>query len=296
VTTTTETPVLRVEHLDIDFWVDGTWYPAVIDATFDLAAGEVLAIVGESGSGKSMTARAIMGLIRRPGKASASRMTFDGIELLAQSAASWRNIRGSRIAMILQDPKFSLNPVQRVGRQIAEAGLLHGVFGHDQARRRVLDMLETVGVDDPSRVFDAYPHQLSGGIGQRAMIAAMMIASPSLMIADEPTSALDVMVRAQVLGVMDREIRKRGMGLLLISHDLAMVASFCDRVLVMYRGRVVDTCAAKDLFLSRHPYTQGLLNCLPTGEQRGHHLRTIDRAHIDAMAETHGHRAHDGQR
>ena len=254
---------------------------------------ERVGIVGESGSGKSMTARAIMGLIRKPGTVRAARMAFDGVDLLAQNAASWRNIRGSRIAMILQDPKFSLNPVQRVGRQISEAGLLHGVFGKRQARARVLEMLATVGVDDPGRVFDAYPHQLSGGIGQRVMIAAMMIASPSLMIADEPTSALDVMVRAQVLAVMDQEIRKRGMGLLMISHDLNMVASFCDRVIVMYRGRVVDACAAKDLFLSRHPYTQGLLDCLPTGAQRGQPLRTIDRQHIDAMAQRLGHQGRD---
>ena len=141
-------------------------------------------------------------------------------------------------------------------------------------------MLETVGVDKPERVFDAYPHQLSGGIGQRVMIAAMMIAEPQLIIADEPTSALDVMVRGQVLAMMDREIRKRGMGLLMISHDLNMVANFCDRVLVMYQGRVVDRCAAKDLFASQHPYTRGLLNCLPTGALHGHKLPTIDRLQL----------------
>ena len=242
---------------------------------------ERVGIVGESGSGKTMSARALLGLVRHPGVVTAQRMQFDGIDLLGQSASAWRTVRGRRIGMILQDPKFSLNPVLPVGRQIAEAGLLHGVFGKREARRRVLDMLETVGVDQPVRVFDAYPHQLSGGIGQRVMIAAMMIASPSLIIADEPTSALDVMLRAQVLGMMDREIRKRGMGLLLISHDLTMVASFCDRVLVMYQGSVVDRCAAKDLFQSRHPYTQGLLNCLPTGAQRGRKLATIDRGLID---------------
>ena len=283
---------LRIDNLTVRF--DTATGPVDVVQGLSLQMGaERVGIVGESGSGKSMTARAIMGLIRRPGSVSAERMAFDGIDLMAQNAASWRNIRGSRIAMILQDPKFSLNPVLRVGRQIAEAGLLHGVFGKRQARERVLEMLTTVGVDMPERVFDAYPHQLSGGIGQRVMIAAMMIASPSLMIADEPTSALDVMVRAQVLEIMDQEIRKRGMGLLMISHDLNMVASFCDRVIVMYRGRVVDACAAKDLFLSRHPYTQGLLDCLPTGAQRGQPLRTIDRKHIDAMAQSHGHQGRD---
>ena len=283
---------LLIDNLTVRF--DTATGPVDVVQGLSLQMGaERVGIVGESGSGKSMTARAIMGLIRRPGAVSAERMAFDGIDLLAQNAASWRNIRGSRIAMILQDPKFSLNPVLRVGRQISEAGLLHGVFGKRQARERVLEMLATVGVDAPERVFDAYPHHLSGGIGQRVMIAAMMIASPSLMIADEPTSALDVMVRAQVLEIMDQEIRKRGMGLLMISHDLNMVASFCDRVIVMYRGRVVDACAAKDLFLSRHPYTQGLLDCLPTGAQRGQPLRTIDRQHIDAMAHSHGHQGRD---
>ena len=238
---------------------------------------ERIGIVGESGSGKSMTARAILGLVRAPGMVQAGRMLFDGNDLTRQTTSGWRQLRGKRIGMILQDPKFSLNPVLPVGRQIAEAGLLHGVFSKREAGQRVMEMLETVGVDNPERVIKAYPHQLSGGIGQRVMIAAMMIASPSLIIADEPTSALDVMVRGQVLEMMDREIRRRGMGLLMISHDLNMVASFCDRVLVMYQGAVVDTCAAKDLFQSRHPYTQGLLNCLPTGAQRGSKLPTIDR-------------------
>jgi len=238
---------------------------------------ERIGIVGESGSGKSMTARAVLGLVRSPGKTTARHMVYDGIDLTRQDSAGWRGIRGRRIGMVLQDPKFSLNPVLRIGKQIAEAGLLHGVFKSGQARARVLEMLETVGVDQPGRVYDAYPHQLSGGIGQRVMIAAMMIAEPGLLIADEPTSALDVMVRGQVLEMMDREIRKRGMGLLMISHDLKMVAHFCDRVLVMYRGQVLESCAAKDLFQSQHPYTRGLLNCLPTGQNPGQALSTIDR-------------------
>ncbi|MFM9925781.1 ABC transporter ATP-binding protein [Variovorax sp. H27-G14] len=248
---------------------------------------ERIGIVGESGSGKSMTARAILGLVRSPGRSTASRMTYDGADLTRQTPAGWRAIRGRRIAMVLQDPKFSLNPVLRVGRQIAEAGLLHGVFKPAQARDRVLQMLQTVGVDHPERVYDAYPHQLSGGIGQRVMIAAMMMAEPGLLIADEPTSALDVMVRGQVLEMMDREIRKRGMGLLMISHDLKMVAHFCDRVLVMYRGQVVESCAAKDLFQSQHPYTRGLLNCMPTGQNPGQPLPTIDRQLIQDTVARH---------
>ncbi len=255
--------------------------PARVVQSLSLAMGaERIGIVGESGSGKSMTARAILGLVRAPGVVRASRMAYDGIDLQRQSRSGWRHIRGRRISMVLQDPKFSLNPVQRVGRQIAEAALLHGVVPRAQVRDKVLEMLHTVGVDHPERVHDAYPHQLSGGIGQRVMIAAMMIAEPGLIIADEPTSALDVMVRGQVLEMMDREIRRRGMGLLMISHDLRMVAHFCDRVLVMYRGQVVEECAAQDLFQSVHPYTRGLLNCLPTGEHPGTALPTIDRALI----------------
>ncbi len=279
---------LCIEDLTVRF--DTANGPVEVVKSLSLSMGsERIGIVGESGSGKSMTARAILGLVRRPGSVRVRTMRFDGIDLTTQSAAGWRAIRGQRIGMILQDPKFSLNPVQRVGRQVAEAGLLHGMFEKKQARQRVLDMLETVGVDHVERVFDAYPHQLSGGIGQRVMIAAMMIASPSLMIADEPTSALDVMVRRQVLDVMDREIRKRGMGLLMISHDLNMVASFCDRVIVMYKGRVVDSCAASELFNSTHPYTRGLLNCLPDGSHRGEHLATIDRQLIEAAQVRDGH-------
>jgi len=263
--------------------------PVQVVKSLSLQMGaERIGIVGESGSGKSMTARAVLGLVRSPGTTTARRMAYDGIDLMRQDAAGWRAIRGRRIGMVLQDPKFSLNPVQRIGRQIAEAGLLHRVFSRGQARARVLEMLETVGVDQPGRVYEAYPHQLSGGIGQRVMIAAMMIAEPGLLIADEPTSALDVMVRGQVLEMMDREIRRRGMGLLMISHDLKMVAHFCDRVLVMYQGRVVESCSAGDLFKSRHPYTRGLLNCLPTGEHPGQPLPTIDRALIQEEAMRHG--------
>lgn len=242
---------------------------------------ERVGIVGESGSGKSTLARAVLGLVRAPGRVQVGRMAFDGLDLTRQTAAGWRAIRGRRIAMILQDPKFSLNPVLRVGTQIAESGLLHGLFPQREARERVLAMLETVGVDQPARVYESYPHQLSGGIGQRVMIAAMMMGEPGLIIADEPTSALDVMVRGQVLAMMDAQVRQRGMGMLMISHDLNMVVNFCDRVLVMYRGAVVDSCAARDLYQSTHPYTQGLLNCLPTGAQNGQRLATIDRVRVD---------------
>lgn len=271
---------LLIDDLSVTYPSPDGPLPVVRSLSLTMGA-ERIGIVGESGSGKSMTARAILGLVRRPGVVRAKALRYDGLDLLSQDAAGWRSIRGRRIAMVLQDPKFSLNPVARVGTQIAEAALLHGVFPRAQARERVLEMLNTVGVSSPERVYQAYPHELSGGIGQRVMIAAMMIASPSLLIADEPTSALDVMVRQQVLELMDGEIRKRGMGLLMISHDLNMVAQFCDRVLVMYRGQVVETCAARDLYRSTHPYTRGLLHCLPTGRTAGRPLLAMDRAAIE---------------
>jgi peptide/nickel transport system ATP-binding protein len=267
---------LLIEDLNVTY--PSPQGPVRVVKSLSLAMGaERIGIVGESGSGKSMTARAILGLVRQPGTVRARSLRYDGMDLLTQDAAGWRQIRGRRIGMVLQDPKFSLNPVLRIGGQVAEAGLLHGVFRRSQARQRVLEMLEMVGIADPLRVYQAYPHELSGGIGQRVMIAAMMVASPSLLIADEPTSALDVMVRKQVLELMDNAIRQRGMGLLMISHDLNMVAQFCDRVLVMYQGEVVESCAAADLYRSTHPYTRGLLECLPTGQRAGQALPTIDR-------------------
>jgi peptide/nickel transport system ATP-binding protein len=271
---------LRIENLTVTYSTPSGSVDVVKSVSLCMGS-ERVGIVGESGSGKSTLARAILGLVPSPGKVRVDQMSFDGIDLTRQTSTSWRSIRGRRIAMILQDPKFSLNPVLPVGVQIAEAGLLHRLFEKREARQRVLDMLQTVGVDSPERVFDSYPQQLSGGIGQRVMIAAMMMAEPALIIADEPTSALDVMVRRQVLGMMDAQVRRRGMGMLMISHDLNMVVNFCDRVLVMYRGAVVDSCAAKDLYQSTHPYTRGLLNCLPTGEQNGRKLETIDRQRVD---------------
>jgi peptide/nickel transport system ATP-binding protein len=179
--------------------------------------------------------------------------------------------------MILQDPKFSLNPVKRIGNQIEETLRLHGTGDRAARRVRALETLRAVGIEDPERVYRAYPHELSGGMGQRAMIAAMLVSSPELLIADEPTSALDVIVREQVLRLLDRLAVERGLGLILISHDLPMVARFCDRIVVMYRGRVVETLPARDLAQAKHPYTQGLLACLPSPAKRGRMLPTLSR-------------------
>lgn len=274
-------PELIVENLQISFpaWEGRT---TVVDGVSFRMDTERLGIVGESGSGKSLTARSIMGLVRAPGRVSADRMSFDGIDLTRLDARGWRAVRGRRIGMILQDPKYSLNPVQRVRDQIVEAALLHGSGSRAQAQERVLRLLGEVGVEDPLRVAGCYPHQLSGGLGQRVMIVAMLINSPDLLIADEPTSALDVMVRGQVLQLMDREIQRRGMGLILISHDLNTVARYCDRVLIMYQGKVVETCQADRLFEATHPYTRGMLACLPSVHTRGSRLAVMDR---DAASE-----------
>jgi peptide/nickel transport system ATP-binding protein len=238
---------------------------------------ERLGIVGESGSGKSQTGRAILGLTAPGGRVSARRLEFDGIDLLDCSARERRSLRGGRIAMVLQDPKFSLNPVLPIGDQIAETLRAHRKVSAREARARVLDSLAAVQIDDPERMVRLYPHEVSGGMGQRAMIAMMLIAEPELLIADEPTSALDVTVQLQVLGILDRLVRERGMGLILISHDLRLVSSFCDRVLVMYAGKVVEEVAAAELANAKHPYTQGLLNCLPRLAESRHPLPTLDR-------------------
>jgi peptide/nickel transport system ATP-binding protein len=270
-------PELVVENLEVRF---PTWQgeAAVVQGLSFAMGAERLGIVGESGSGKSLTARAVLGLIRPPGRVSVDRMSFDGIDLTRLDSNGWRAIRGSRIGMILQDPKYSLNPVRRVLDQIAEVALLHDRVDRKRVHERVLEMLAEVGVEDPVRIANCYPHQLSGGLGQRVMIVAMLINSPDLLIADEPTSALDVMVRGQVLQLMDREIQRRGMGLILISHDLNTVAGYCDRVMIMYQGRIVETCQADRLFEAQHPYTRGLLACLPSAQTRGRRLAVLDRA------------------
>jgi peptide/nickel transport system ATP-binding protein len=238
---------------------------------------ERLAIVGESGSGKSQTGRALLGLTAPGGRVTAARMAFDGIDLLRCSAAQRRSLRGGRMAMVLQDPKYSLDPVMSIGDQIVETLRAHRPVSTAQARRRALEALAAVRIDDPERVYRLYPHEVSGGMGQRAMIAMMLIAEPDLLIADEPTSALDVTVQLDVLRILDDLVRARGMGLLFISHDLRLVSSFCDRVLVMYQGRIVEQLDSGRLDQAQHPYTQGLLNCLPRLGDSRHPLPVLER-------------------
>lgn len=255
-------PLLSVQNLRVTFPTRQGTFDAVRGVSFDLGR-ERLGVVGESGSGKSMTGRAILGLVRPPGRVTADRMDLDGQPILNLPERRMRRIRGGRISMVMQDPKFSLNPVMTIGDQIVEAYRLHAGGAKTAARQKALDMLAAVQIRDPERVMAAYPHEVSGGMGQRIMIAMMLAPDPEILIADEPTSALDVSIRTEVLNIMDRLVRDRGMGLIFISHDLNLVAQFCDRVLIMYAGRIVETLAARDLHQARHPYTRGLLNSLP---------------------------------
>ncbi len=268
------TPLLFVDNLRITFPTRAGPSEVVRGVSFTLGR-ERLGIVGESGSGKSQTGRALLGLTPPPGVATADRLEFDGIDLRQATPATWRSLRGIRISMVMQDPKYSLNPVMTIGTQIVEAYRTQKGGARHAARDRAMAMLEAVQIRDPKRVFNAYPHELSGGMGQRAMIAMMLITEPDLLIADEPTSALDVTVQLEVLAILDRLVTDRGMGLIFISHDLRLVSTFCDRVLVMYAGRIVEELQATDLAHARHPYTQGLFTCLPQIKGNTRPLKTL---------------------
>src|ERR1700692_2671749 len=260
---------LIVDDLRIRFQTPQRVVEAVRGVSFTVGRKKV-GIVGESGSGKSMTGRAILRLSPPNAEVTAKQLRFQEIDLLASSERQMLKVRGRRISMIMQDPKFALDPVMRVGEQIAEAIPAERRGSRAENRERVLDMLESVQIRDPKRVFNLYPHEVSGGMGQRIMIAMMLMPEPSLLIADEPTSALDVTVRMRVLAILDELAAQRDLGLIFISHDLNLVASFCDRVLIMYAGRIVEECVASDLARAQHPYTRGLLASLPkVGDTRG---------------------------
>lgn len=269
--------LLTVENLRVTFPTSRGPVDVVRGISFSLGR-ERLGIVGESGSGKSMTGRSILRLIRPPGVVSADRLTFAGTDLLRQSEKAMRAIRGARISMVMQDPKFSLNPVMTVGEQIAEALVAHQKLARREIRKRVYDMLDAVRISEPERVARLYPHEVSGGMGQRIMIAMMLIPEPDLLIADEPTSALDVSVQAQVLQIIDDLVKRRGMGLIFISHDLNLVSSYCDRILVMNSGLVVEECRAGELRDARHPYTQALIAAVPRIDESRDELPVLDRA------------------
>jgi len=268
--------LLDVEDLWVRFPSRQGVFDAVRGVSFTLGR-ERLGIVGESGSGKSMTGRAILRLIRPPGIVEAKQISLGGVDLMQKTEKEMRAVRGQRISMVMQDPKFSLNPVMTIGDQIIEAYRQHNKASKAEAYAKALEMLEAVSIRDADRVMRAYPHEMSGGMGQRIMIAMMLIPNPEILIADEPTSALDVSVQRQVLDIMDKLVKDRGMGLIFISHDLNLVADFCDRVLIMYAGRIVEICEADKLNEAKHPYTRGLLNSLPRLDAPRDHLEVLRR-------------------
>ncbi|KFN10967.1 hypothetical protein DJ90_6585 [Paenibacillus macerans] len=257
--------MLEISGLRTEFTTPGGVIKAVDGVSFTVRKGETLGIVGESGCGKSITSLSIMQLLpKRVGRVAAGEIRFEGKNLLTASRREMRQIRGNRIAMIFQEPMTSLNPVFKVGKQVSEAARYHLKIGKQEARRRVVEMLAKVGIPRPEKIFDQYPHQLSGGMRQRVMIAMAMVCNPSLLIADEPTTALDVTIQAQILDLMRDLQSKEGTSIMMITHDLGVVAEMCDRVVIMYAGQVVEETDVKTLFREpRHPYTRGLLASLP---------------------------------
>ncbi len=254
--------LLSVRNLSVSFPSPKGAVDAVKHVSFAMGR-EKIGIVGESGSGKTVTGRAVLRLLPSYARVSAGHIIYQGRDLQSLSEKEMRGIRGRGISMVMQDPKYSLNPVRTVGRQIREAYEINHTVSRQEARRQALKMLEAVRIRNPEQVYHLYPHEVSGGMGQRIMIAMMLVPKPGLLIADEPTSALDVTVQLQVLAILDDLVSQRGMGLIFISHDLELVSSFCDRIIIMYGGRIMEIVAADRLHESTHPYTRGLLNCLP---------------------------------
>ena len=280
-----EQPFVDVKNLRVSFPSPTGAVEAVRGVSFTMGR-ERLGIVGESGSGKSVTGRSLMRLLAPRAKVTADRLMVAGHDIANVSETEVRALRGRKIGLILQDPKFSLNPVKTVGQLIGETWRTHNGGSAKDARSAVMELLGQVQIRDPARVIDAYPHQLSGGMGQRIMIALMLAPGPELLIADEPTSALDASVQTEVLRLLDNLVTSRGMGLILISHDLPLVSRFCDRVLVMYAGRIVEEITARNLANAKHPYTRGLLNCLPRLTRKAEKLPVLTRdpAWIDGGA------------
>jgi oligopeptide/dipeptide ABC transporter ATP-binding protein len=270
-------PLLEVHDLRTSFHMEAGVARAVDGVSFHVDRGEVLGVVGESGCGKSVTALSIMRLVQEPGRIEdGSRIRLAGRELTELSEREMRHVRGNDVAMIFQEPMTSLNPVYPVGDQIAESLRLHRGLGRQEARARAVELLRLVGIPLPERRVDEYPHQLSGGMRQRVMIAMGLANEPELLIADEPTTALDVTIQAQILELLLGLRARLGMGVILITHDLGVVAEVCDRVVVMYAGQVVEEGPVREIFASPgHPYTQGLLAAVPRPDQRGGQLAVI---------------------
>ncbi|MEP6701858.1 MAG: ABC transporter ATP-binding protein [Betaproteobacteria bacterium] len=272
------THLLEVSDLSVDFRTDDGVFRAVDHVSFFLERGRSLGIVGESGCGKSVTALSIMGLVPQPpGQMAGGEVRFDGVDLLRLNAAAMRDRRGNELAMIFQEPMTSLNPAFTIGDQIVEGLLRHRTLSREAARTQAIEMLRRVRIPSPESRFDAYPHHLSGGMRQRAMIAMALVCSPKLLIADEPTTALDVTIQAQILDLMRTLREETGTAVILITHDLGVVAEFADDVLVMYAGRVVERASVAALFASpQHPYTIGLLGSIPRLDIEQERLATIE--------------------
>lgn len=270
-------PLLSVTDLRTYFHTRSGVYRAVDGVSFSLERGETLGIVGESGSGKSVTCYSIMGLIPTPpGRIESGTAVFDGVDLLHCTPTQSRAIRGKRVAMIFQDPMTSLNPYMRISDQLMEPLLIHENLSKSAARQRALAALESVGINDPDKRINLYPHEFSGGMRQRVMIAMALITKPELLIADEPTTALDVTVQAQILELIKKMQRELGMAVIFITHDLGVVSGLCDRVQVMYAGRIVESADTRTLFHSpRHPYTRALQRSIPALQPKGTELYTI---------------------
>ncbi len=272
-----EETVLSVENLVTSFKISGREINAVDDCSFSVKKGKTLGIVGESGCGKSVTSLSLMRLIPNPpGKIVSGKVIFENKNLLHITEKEMRSIRGNKISMIFQEPMTSLNPVYTIGNQIAEVFILHKGATRKQARELSIEMLKQVRIPSPEKRIDEYPHQLSGGMRQRVMIAIAIACKPSLLIADEPTTALDVTIQAQILALMNNLQKENGMSTILITHDFGVVAETCDDVAVMYAGKIVEKSTTKDIFSNpKHPYTIGLLNSIPKLGEKKHRLNTI---------------------
>ncbi|MCF1449878.1 ABC transporter ATP-binding protein [Agrobacterium vitis] len=270
-------PLLDIRDLKVGFRAPTGYVEAVKGVSFTLGR-ERLAIVGESGSGKSMTVRALLGLAGQNAIVTAKQARFCEMDLLRLTGRQLSAVRGHRIAMVVQDPRQGLNPIQTAGRQIAEMLRLHRRTGRSDMRKAVETLLDEVHIRNPRRVFDLYPHELSGGMAQRVMIAMMLAGGPDILIADEATSALDAVVQRRILELIDEQVRLRGMGLILISHDLELVSDFADRILVMYAGRTVETLTSGQGYqTAKHPYTRGLIACVPSLDDPGRRLPVLTR-------------------
>ncbi|WP_204519350.1 ABC transporter ATP-binding protein [Brevibacillus fulvus] len=269
--------LLQVNNLQTHFHTEDGTVPSVNGVSFTVNSGETLAIVGESGCGKSVTSLSIMGLVAEPGKIVGGEILFEGQDLLKLNKREMRKLRGNKISMIFQEPMTSLNPIFTIGNQIGEVLRLHEGLNKQQARERSIEMLKLVGIPRAEKVVENYPHQLSGGMRQRVMIAMALACNPRLLIADEPTTALDVTIQAQILELMNKLSKERETGVILITHDLGVVAEMADRVVVMYAGQVVEEAGVYELFSSpKHPYTKGLLQSLPKLDEQREELDSIE--------------------